>query len=847
MSRKTIKRNKGIASVFGTILILIIVVTVASLLFVSLYLYEEKAQESIVIEEQRAQEKIVLLSISTENVSGAEYLEAILINNTGTIISRIRAIYIDNSFICDPTDPTLNPNDAYINPKDSLWIQFPSNHIYDPLSKIEVATERGVKAVEYAWKLKSGSQAEPPPETMRTSFGPLLLNFEKFYYAEYDGSFDSYEWKPGWSVEKGTTLVWNITVTNIDDRDLTINKYSGFTLVSNDGGVQLPWFIEPPNDMDTLLIPANTTTSLIYIWDCPRNTQGASTQSVYNQNDRSKVFLTFFGIFHETDGTTKPYGQTIPFEAVLIRDPQMVISANPTTLAAGSAMTSTITVTVRDITGILAPNVVINWASTLGTLSSPTSTTNSVGVATITLSPGTTLGTATVIATWGSVTKSINITIATGTLTLTANPTVVSVGSAMTSTITARVTLGTGLPGETVSFSTDLGTVSQTATTNTQGYATAIFASETARGTATVTASWGTLTQTVQIHIFNNITVSPAVANVSAGQTQSYTATASDSLGNSWPITNQVIWSTDPAAGGAWNGATYTSENAGTWTVEATLGGVYGTATLNVDHSATASITVAPLTATLTAGEFQVYTATAADSFGNTWDVTAEVTTADGWSIDSKAGGDWTGDTYISEFSGEWTVTALLGSSSGTASLTVNPAALDHIVISTATSNVIAGSTQTFTTEAFDGYDNSLGDVTASTTWNINPEAGGGFTGATYTSEFAGIWTVTGTYSGIDATASLTVTHDAATSLSISPPEVTLTAGQSQPYTAIATDYYGNTWDSTNEISAVGGWSISIDAGGQWTGATYTSGNAGDWTVTATLGGASGTSSLHVE
>ena len=57
------RRNKGVASVIGSVLMLFLVITLASLIFISLYSYEEKAQESIILEEQRVQEKIVLLSI----------------------------------------------------------------------------------------------------------------------------------------------------------------------------------------------------------------------------------------------------------------------------------------------------------------------------------------------------------------------------------------------------------------------------------------------------------------------------------------------------------------------------------------------------------------------------------------------------------------------------------------------------------------------------------------------------------------------------------------------------------------------------------------------------------------
>ena len=530
MSRLNKRENSGVSSVFGSVLILLLVLTLSSALFLSLYLYEEKSQESITLEEERVQEKITLLSLSTENVSGTEYLRALFVNNTGTITSRIRAVYIDSIFVCDPANPTLNPNGTYINPKDSVWVQIPNNLKYSPLSKIEVATERGMKSIEYEWRLKSGSQAEPPSETQRANFGPLLLDFDKFYYTENSGSYDPNSWKPGWSVEKGTTLVWKITVTNVDDRDLTINKYSGFTLVSNDGGVQKPWFIEPPNGLDTLYIPSNSAVDLVYIWDRPRLTQGVTNQSVYNQNDRSKVFLTFFGIFHEHDGSTKPYGQTIPFEAVLIRDPLMLITANPTTIAVGSKMTSTITATVRDIMGILAANAPVTFTTTLGIPSSYETTTNPNGIATFVLSPGSEPGTALVTATSGGVSKSTSVVIAYGTLSLSATPSTVAAGSTMISTITARLTVnGSPISGETVTFTTDATTAqgtlsSTTAITNAQGYATITFSPGTETGIATITATWGGKTQSIPVTIASwDLSLTPNPQIIAAASTMNST------------------------------------------------------------------------------------------------------------------------------------------------------------------------------------------------------------------------------------------------------------------------------------------------------------------------------------
>jgi uncharacterized repeat protein (TIGR01451 family) len=60
---------------------------------------------------------------------------------------------------------------------------------------------------------------------------------------------------------------------------------------------------------------------------------------------------------------------------------------------------------------------------------------------------------------------------------------------------------------------------------------------------------------------------------------------------------------------------------------------------------------------------------------------------------------------------------------------------LDYIVISPATSTISAGDDQTYTAEAFDSNNNSLGDVTSSTDFSIEPGAGGSWAANVYTSE----------------------------------------------------------------------------------------------------------------
>ena len=79
----------------------------------------------------------------------------------------------------------------------------------------------------------------------------------------------------------------------------------------------------------------------------------------------------------------------------------------------------------------------------------------------------------------------------------------------------------------------------------------------------------------------------------------------------------------------------------------------------------------------------------------------------------------------------------------------------DHIVISPAQAKIQRGGSQTYHAEAFDTDGNSMGNVTASTSFSIAPD--GSCNGDTCTATQPGAHTVTGTYSGDSDTATLTV------------------------------------------------------------------------------------------
>lgn len=309
---------------------LILIFMVASALAVALYSFNDSVRQSISNQQIRNQEKISIVALT--NVSS--YITGIEINNPGSTTCRIRGVYVNSMLLSDPSeDKVRNPNDVYISAKESLLVNIPQI-LYDPLSTITAATERGVTTVVLEKDLVPES-LDVVIRSSRPVYGPLEIDFDQFYCANSssNGNYNPTSWVPGWRVNQtrstGEYFVWNITVKNVDSfgRNITLNQYSALTLVPTpDVSKQGQWYIEPsgqpsgPNSPKTLLIQHNQTVSLVYIYNRPLGSNPISAQKVPDAQAGPmicKVFLAFFGRF-EKNGVVSSYGQTIPFEAVLV-------------------------------------------------------------------------------------------------------------------------------------------------------------------------------------------------------------------------------------------------------------------------------------------------------------------------------------------------------------------------------------------------------------------------------------------------------------------------------------------------------------------------------------------------
>ena len=333
----------------------------------------------------------------------------------------------------------------------------------------------------------------------------------------------------------------------------------------------------------------------------------------------------------------------------------------------------------------------------------------------------------------------------------------------------------------------------------------------TVSGAHTVTGEYLTKTDDASLQIdpaaLDHITISPSSATINAGGTQAYTSEAFDVFGNSrGDVTGLTTFSITPD--GSCTGNDCGSTVSGAHTVTGEYLTKTDDASLQIDPAALDHITISPSSATINAGGTQAYTSEAFDVFGNSrGDVTGLTT----FSITPD--GSCTGNDCGSTVSGAHTVTGEYLTKTDDASLQIDPAALDHITISPSSATINAGGTQAYTSEAFDVFGNSRGDVTGLTTFSITPD--GSCTGNDCGSTVSGAHTVTGEYLTKTDDASLQIDPAALDHITISPSSATINAGGTQAYTSEAFDVYGN---SRGDVTGLTTFSITPD--GSCTGTT---------------------------
>ena len=273
------------------------------------------------------------------------------------------------------------------------------------------------------------------------------------------------------------------------------------------------------------------------------------------------------------------------------------------------------------------------------------------------------------------------------------------------------------------------------------------------------------------------ITVSPSTVSLKEGASQTFTATAVDQYTN--PISGfTATWSATAGAGtvSPSKGATTTFTAGGqpaSGTITATQGGVHGTATVTVKYSA--SLQFATSSQSLVAGRAStamtlslsapaptggLLVSLSTSSAGGGFSTTASGTFGRTLSVSFAAGATGSGTFYYRDTTaGSPTLTATAVSLTPTTQTELVAAGtVARIAVSPSTVSLAEGASQSFSATGFDQYTNQISGLTV--TWS----AGGGTVspskGATTTFTAGGVAgpvVVSATHSGVQATASVTI------------------------------------------------------------------------------------------
>ncbi len=273
--------------------------------------------------------------------------------------------------------------------------------------------------------------------------------------------------------------------------------------------------------------------------------------------------------------------------------------------------------------------------------------------------------------------------------------------------------------------------------------------------------------------VLQSIAVTPTNATIALGTVRQFTATGTYSDGTTTTtqnISNIVTWNSSNT-----NVATITISGAvtavktGTSTITATLGAISGSTGVTVNAANLSSIAIQPGDTTIAEGTTIQFTAIGTFSDGSTRNITNQVT----WSSSNPAAATIQNSTASGVAPGQSTITATLGSTSGTETLTVSDATIQSIAVTPSGRSIAAG-TQLVMMATGVFSDSSQQDITNDVTWassntafatvSNNPGSQG-----LVTAVKTGSVTIKATFDAVSGSAPLTVDSATLTSIALTP------------------------------------------------------------------------------
>lgn len=462
------------------------------------------------------------------------------------------------------------------------------------------------------------------------------------------------------------------------------------------------------------------------------------------------------------------------------------IAVAPTSVTVTTGQTSQLTATVKDASGSVIAGAPVIWTVDKSNIALVSSTG---------LVAGQSAGTATVTATSGSAHTTVAVTVTLPPANaVVVSPSTVALLITQQQQLTGTVTDASGnpIPNQTITWQSNNTNV---ATVSGSGLVTAV-----SPGTATITASSGSVSGTAQVTVslvpVRRVTVTPDAVSFTQGDAGTQlTVALLDSAGNTLSLTGHTIsWSSNKTGVATVNGSGFvTPGSPGQAVITATLvgSGLSATSTITVSPVPVASVSVTPSPDTLTVGQQIQLTATPLDASGNPLSGRTIV-----WDGSDDAIATVSSNGRVTALSpGTMTVTATSEGKTGTATIVVNAPPVATITLSPTSQSVVVGqSTPAFTAVTKDASGNVLTGRTVTFSSSNTSVATIDATTGIATGVAPGTTSITATSEGKTSNAAtLTVTDVPVGSVELSPTTQSVTVGQTTPaFTAVTKDAGGN-------------------------------------------------------
>ena len=498
----------------------------------------------------------------------------------------------------------------------------------------------------------------------------------------------------------------------------------------------------------------------------------------------------------------------------------------------------------------------VNWSSSSSALVAISNADGSNGLAT----PAVT-GLTTIMATSGSISASITLIVMPPMLvSLTVTPTDPSIALGTLRQFTATGTYSDNTTQDlTASATWSCSPSAVAAISNADG--SNGLATSAATGLATVTASWGSISDSTTLAVtpptLASISITPTNPGIALGTVQQFTAMGIYTDNTKSDLTATAIWNSsaaDAATVGnvAGSNGLATSAATGLTTITATMGSISDSTVMTITPATLVSLSINPANPSVAPGTAQQFTATGTYSDNTTQDLTAAAawnSSAGAVATVSNAAGS--NGLATSAATGLTTITATMGSVSDSTALTITPTTLVFISITPANPSVAPGTAQQFT--ATGTYsDNTTQDLTAAVAWTSSAgdvatvsNAAGSIGLAT--SAVTGLTTITATMGSVSDSTALTITPATLVAIAVTPANPSIAVGTIRQFTA--TGIYSD--NTTQDLTAAGTWSSSTSAVAAISNAAGSSGlatsvSAGLTTIAAASGSVSGATTLTV-